>query len=119
MPSRIQRQRTKGWTAPLCSCGCGKPAIYVGRPTKWGNPWHIGPDLTPFMAAWLYGECLAGRRAWPFSDPMPTKAEIRAELKGHDLMCWCPVKDPRYGNRVCCHADVLLKIANMEVPDEV
>ena len=57
--------------------------------------------------------------AWPFSEPMPTKAEIRAELKGHDLMCWCPVKDPRYGNRVCCHADALLKIANMEVPDEV
>ena len=119
MPSRIQRQRTKGWRAPLCSCGCGKPAIYVGRPTKWGNPWHIGPDLTPFMAAWLYGECLAGRRAWPFSEPMPTKAEIRAELKGHDLMCWCPVKDPRYGSRVCCHADALLKIANMEVSDEV
>ena len=39
-------------------------------------------------------------------------------LKGHDLMCWCPVKDPRYGSRVCCHADALLKIANMEVPDE-
>ena len=104
MPSRVQRQRTKGWTTPLCSCGCGKPAIYVGRPTKWGNPWHIGPDLTPFMAAWLYGECLAGRRAWPSSEPMPTKAEIRAELKGHDLMCWCPAGQP-------CHADILLAIA--------
>ena len=22
MPQRIQRQRTKGWRTPLCSCGC-------------------------------------------------------------------------------------------------
>ena len=44
MPSRIQRQRTKGWRAPLCSCGCGKNAIYVGRGTKWGNPYRVVPD---------------------------------------------------------------------------
>lgn len=42
MPQRIQRKRTKGWRTPLCSCGCGKPARYVGRPTKWGNPFRLG-----------------------------------------------------------------------------
>ena len=31
MPKRIQRQRTKGWRMP-------EGAIYVGRPTVWGNP---------------------------------------------------------------------------------
>ena len=36
---------------------------------------------------------------------MPTKDEIRAELAGHDLMCWCGLDLP-------CHADVLLDIAN-------
>ena len=41
MPQRIQRKRTKGWRTPLCSCGCGKPARYVGRPTKWGNPFRL------------------------------------------------------------------------------
>ena len=29
-PKRIQRKRTKGWRMP-------KGAVYVGRPTKWGN----------------------------------------------------------------------------------
>ena len=111
MPSRIQRQRTKGWTTPLCSCGCGKPAIYVGRPTKWGNPYHVNPGLTAQGAMWRYRDCLNGDLPWPGAWPMPTLEEIRAELKGHDLMCWCPVKDPRYGNRVCCHADILLAIA--------
>lgn len=34
MPERIQRKRTKGWRMP-------EGAIYVGRPTKWGNPIQI------------------------------------------------------------------------------
>jgi len=41
---------------------------------------------------------------------MPTPEEIRAELKGHDLMCWCPLEDAEE-NRVPCHADILLAIA--------
>ena len=34
MPERIQRKRTKGWRMPV-------GAVYVGRPTKWGNPFPI------------------------------------------------------------------------------
>ena len=33
MPQRIQRQRTKGWRMP-------EGAVYVGRPTIWGNPFE-------------------------------------------------------------------------------
>lgn len=33
-PVRIQRQRTKGWRMP-------EGAIYVGRPTIFGNPWTM------------------------------------------------------------------------------
>lgn len=35
----------------------------------------------------------------------PSVQEIRAELAGKDLACWCPTYEP-------CHADVLLEIAN-------
>ncbi|GAA0705040.1 hypothetical protein GCM10010193_70100 [Kitasatospora atroaurantiaca] len=31
-PHRIQRRRVKGWRAP-------EGVVYVGRGTKWGNPW--------------------------------------------------------------------------------
>ena len=34
MPKRIQRHRTKGWRMP-------EGAIYVGRPTIWGNPYRV------------------------------------------------------------------------------
>ena len=33
-PQRIQRKRTKGWKSPANT-------IYVGRPTKWGNPFRV------------------------------------------------------------------------------
>lgn len=35
MPVRIQRRRVKGWRMP-------RGAVYVGRPSKWGNPYRIG-----------------------------------------------------------------------------
>ncbi|AMS02813.1 hypothetical protein SEA_YEEZY_68 [Gordonia phage Yeezy] len=34
-PQRIQRRRTKGWRMP-------EGAVYVGRPTRWGNPFALG-----------------------------------------------------------------------------
>lgn len=89
-PIRIQRKRTKGWRMP-------EGAVYVGRPTKWGNPHeHGGRDLCVRM----YRQTIAGN-VWT----SPNKDEIRRELRGKDLACWCPIDQP-------CHADVLLEIAN-------
>ncbi len=92
MAKRIQRQRTKGWRMP-------EGAVYVGRPTKWGNPFRIEdsdePTADPRANAILAFECSVTQR----------HAEIKSELHGKDLACWCPIGQP-------CHADVLLKIAN-------
>jgi len=38
------------------------------------------------------------------------------EIRGKDLCCWCALEDKR-GNRIPCHADVLLDISNMEVDE--
>ena len=126
-PVRIQRQRTKGWRAPLCSCGCGKPAIYVGRPGAWGNPYR---PVRLADRSWVAeddngeqnpGDGPIGNGFWPtredaIGDCLRLFVEveigygllnlpmIRTELAGHDLMCWCPLDQP-------CHADVLLDLA--------
>lgn len=39
MPQRIQRKRTKGWRMP-------PNTIYVGRGTRWGNPYRVGESQT-------------------------------------------------------------------------
>lgn len=110
-------------------------AVYVGRPTIWGNPFRItrSSDYHGLPGSWflvddqdatyhpdedtqrsarqkavdLFTErLLAGR------DARLTPDLVRAELAGRDLVCWCPLSEP-------CHADALLRIANAPVRAEV
>lgn len=99
-PRRIQRKRTRGWRMPA-------GAVYVGRPTKWGNPYRIGHyPLTAQRAVDLYRRWLAGEQTGARRPPSAEFLEaIRTELRGRDLVCWCPLDRP-------CHADVLLELAN-------
>lgn len=75
-------------------------AVYVGRPTKWGNPWTAVGRWTAEDVTKLYADAFAGRLRWA-ARLMPDLSELR----GHDLACWCPLDQP-------CHADVLLELAN-------
>lgn len=72
-----------------------KTAVYVGRPSKWGNPFHIGPHGTREQVIERY-------RSWIKFHP--TLMKELDELKGRDLMCYCAPE--------ACHADVLLELAN-------
>jgi len=119
MPSRIQRQRTKGWRLADHSDN----AVIVSRPTKWGNPYRAirgtvygparpveGGELVAFSTFAPARDAVAaaveyyrrdidcGIRSWL------TTAMIRDALAGKDLVCWCPLDQP-------CHGDVLLQIA--------
>ena len=89
--------------------------VYVGRPTKWGNPFRLGqPNGDDCMVCATREEAVAKYRSelTTFGDGINftgcTPAEIRQELRGKNLACWCPLDQP-------CHADVLLELANAEV----
>jgi len=119
-PQRIQRKRTKGWRMP-------EGAVYVGRPTKWGNPWQVGGDAQIVMRDTPKGEVqrLSLVRMWPalvvslyrlyithasiYDIGLDAKRLDLSELRGKDLACWCPLSSP-------CHADVLLELANAGEP---
>lgn len=93
-PRRIQRERTKGWRAP-------PGAIYVGRPTIWGNEYKVGElrcDGHRMSAQDVVNH---------FRETFPERMKEGAKrvLGGHDLMCWCALDQP-------CHADLLLEWAN-------
>ena len=118
-PVRVQRQRTQGWRTPPCGCGCGQPARYVGRPGKWGNPYSAMdagrryPSLTSEqVSGFIVNQVRFDLRVEHLD--YPSNAQIRAELRGHVLMCWCPLADAA-GDRFPCHADVLLELANRGV----
>lgn len=125
-PRRIQRKRAKGWRMPA-------DAVYVGRPTKWGNPWRIVPvrdHSFPWGDAADVVHEVTGHSVGRFervrhSSHSPTGAaywamraygrdlsadliaDAERELAGRDLACWCRLDQP-------CHADVLLWLANRE-----
>lgn len=108
-------------------------AIYVGRPSRWSNPWLIVPVNDPHFAfsdaadvRHVVEGLILGRFArftrtprtgapyWATrqfeSDlltgrlPDPWLIRDLHELAGRDLACWCPLDQP-------CHADVWLKLA--------
>jgi hypothetical protein len=74
----------------------GPDAVYIGRPSKWGNPFVIGKDGTR-------SEVIKKYEAWIRNNPDLVEAAKR-ELKGKDLVCFCSPKP--------CHGDVLMRIAN-------
>jgi hypothetical protein len=76
-------------------------AVYVGRPTVWGNPFAVGHAATSRKeAVQMYRDFLTST---PEGAALLDRA--RVELAGKDLVCWCPPADS-------CHADVLLEVAN-------
>jgi len=100
-PKRIQLSRKKGWRIPANT-------VVVSRPSKWGNPFHIRDVIEKFRGekSLARGEAvLQFRRLITEGSPPFIVSTIRAELRGKNLACWCPLAGP-------CHADVLLEIAN-------
>lgn len=90
-PVRVQRKRSKGWRMP-------ENTVYVGRPTKYGNPYKPSECARGAQGA---VDCF---RILVESEPENVE-NIRRELKGKNLACFCSLDKP-------CHADVLLEIAN-------
>lgn len=80
-------------------------AVYVGRPSKWGNPFSHLPNTRASHRVADRDAAVACYRKWAMGYSSYI-ASVKKELKGKDLVCWCAPK--------ACHADVLLEIANDE-----
>lgn len=114
-PKRIQRKRTKGWKMP-------PNTVYVGRPTKWGNPFStVNGDfdreqiVKRFRSMLTVRPSLLRHKIYSITKGMNGRGEgyvselkdALPELRGKNLACWCPLDQP-------CHSDVLLELANKE-----
>ena len=102
-PIRIQCRRIKGFNLQeMSKARNGLPCVYVGRPSRWGNPHELSPTerfdaYSRFVAVEDYKEHL---------EEHPELVEsAKRELRGKNLACYCAEGD-------ACHADVLLRLAN-------
>jgi hypothetical protein len=71
-------------------------AVYIGRGSKWGNPFVIGPNGNRTEVIKAYEE-------WLRDNPQLLEA-IKRELPKKDLVCFC--------KPAACHGDILLALAN-------
>lgn len=124
MPIEVQRKRSRGFRLP-------ENTVCVNRPLKYGNPFKvINNDICGYnsdIGEWIFIESRkkfpdaisARKRAVQLFEeyvngncyPLPFApyniADIKNDLKGKNLACFCPVGSE-------CHRTVLLKIANEE-----
>ena len=70
-------------------------AVYIGRPSKWGNPFAIGRDGTRQEVVQKYKDYILSNES--------LLSQIH-ELRGKDLVCFCAPQQ--------CHGDVLIELAN-------
>lgn len=66
--------------------------VYIGRPSKWGNPFVVGRDGDRT-------EVIEKYKTWLYTHPLPYE-----ELRGKILGCWCSPHP--------CHGDILMELAN-------
>lgn len=69
--------------------------IYIGRPSKWGNPFSIGKDGTR-------NEVIQKYEKWIWQQDDLISAIKNGELHDKILGCWCAP--------LPCHGDILLEI---------
>ena len=88
--------------------GVPRGAVYVGRPSEWGNPYsHKGDTLAEYRVATLedaiikFDELVRER-----IKDVAYKQHMIDCLGGRDLVCWCDG---------LCHASVWLKYANEDL----
>ncbi|MFP1133318.1 DUF4326 domain-containing protein [Asticcacaulis sp. W401b] len=82
--------------------GVPEGAVYIGRGSKWGNPFRMGADGDR-------AEVILRHERWMASQV----ALLRAldELRGHDLVCFCAP--------AACHGDLLLRLANADREEKI
>lgn len=73
-----------------------KGAIYIGRPSPYGNPFIVGKEGNREEVILKFKKYIESNET--------LKYMVKQHLKGKDLVCYCAP--------LACHGDILLEIAN-------
>lgn len=112
LTSKELKQKLKNNIAKFVDCHCEVVNIkdnedydvYIGRPSKWGNPYsHINDGTT--LAKYITKnreEAIESYREWIEGGAGKHLLSDLHELKGKTLGCWCKPQS--------CHGDILAEL---------
>ena len=82
-----------------------KDAIYIGRGSKWGNPYSHKKGTKADEVVSTREEAIATTKYRQYLEEHPElKEAAKKELKGKDLVCFC--------KPAACRGDILLEVAS-------
>ena len=96
LPDLVWRLHASLMTTKVVHCNQELYDIYIGRPSKWGNPFRIGKDGNR-------KEVLQKYQDW-IGEQHELLKDLH-ELKGKTLGCHCAPKH--------CHGNILAKLADL------
>jgi len=89
--------------AKVVHCRHEQYDVYIGRPSKWGNPFsHLAKTLAKFRVE-SREVAVEKYREWIMGNPYGLLNDLH-ELKDKTLGCWCAPQ--------ACHGDILKELAN-------
>ena len=105
---KIDDMSTPKWVSAMSwrHKGGKKPAnvVVVTRPSRWGNPFHAKAEGD--FKTTEHDAQVTRHAAWIMApEQAEFRAQIKAQLRGKDLACFCKPGES-------CHGDVLLRLAN-------
>ena len=78
--------------------------VYIGRPSKWGNPFTHKTGTKASIIVALRDEAVSEYKKWITEGEGKHLMRDLCELKGKILGCWCHPQS--------CHGDVLSELVN-------
>jgi len=101
---RTEQHQNDAGTGNVVHCKKENFDVYIGRPSKWGNPFSHGIDrqtLAKFIVK-DRSEAVKAYRDWITTGAGKHLMRDLHELKGKTLGCWC--------KPLACHGDVLSEL---------
>ena len=88
------------------TCVQGYHTHYIGRPSKWGNPFsHLDQKTLAAFKVATREEAVASYREWILNGDGSYLLDDLDELRDKDLVCWCAPE--------ACHGDVLKELVEL------
>jgi len=79
--------------------------IFIGRPSKWGNPFSYKKYSTSTYKVSSRRESIDKHKEWLLSGDGRFLLDQLHELSGKKISCWCNTNQT-------CHGDILVELVN-------
>lgn len=86
--------------------------VYIGRPSKWGNPFtHLKSTTQAKYRVDTREQAIEAYREWITNGDGKYLLKDLHELKDKILVCWCKPQS--------CHGDILIELLNSNDDDKI